>query len=239
MVTSGHLAPPTPSLRYRDCMADSVPIVVICGQVPTKAIGTDAFQEAPVSAIMGAVAKHVFLVTDPTRAGSHDAQRVRACKNRATGARGDRYCPRTCKTGRGSFRAQVSWHFPVIGIGCSRWSTTPLPTTPASASIPCWRSLERPLIYAGGGVINANASKAMRHFANAFGLPVTTTLMALGASDTTHPLSLHMLGMHGTAFANYAVEDCDFLIAIGGPLRRSSSRRSGTLRAEREAHRSL
>ncbi|MBT8098857.1 MAG: acetolactate synthase, large subunit, biosynthetic type, partial [Gammaproteobacteria bacterium] len=74
---------------------------------------------------------------------------------------------------------------------------------------------ERPLIYAGGGVINANATKAMRHFANAFGIPVTTTLMALGASDTTHPLALHMLGMHGIASANYAVEDCDFLIAVG------------------------
>ncbi len=55
----------------------------------------------------------------------------------------------------------------------------------------------------------------MRHFASAYGIPVTTTLMALGASDTTHPLALHMLGMHGIASANYAVEDCDFLIAIG------------------------
>ena len=74
---------------------------------------------------------------------------------------------------------------------------------------------ERPLIYAGGGVINANATKPMRRFANEYGIPVTTTLMALGASDTTHPLALHMLGMHGIASANYAVEDCDFLIAIG------------------------
>jgi acetolactate synthase-1/2/3 large subunit len=74
---------------------------------------------------------------------------------------------------------------------------------------------ERPLIYAGGGVINGNATKAMRNLANRYGIPVATTLMGLGASDTQHPLSLHMLGMHGMAFANYAVEDCDFLIAIG------------------------
>ena len=73
----------------------------------------------------------------------------------------------------------------------------------------------RPLIYAGGGVINANATKAMRRLASEYGIPVTTTLMALGASDTTHPLALHMLGMHGIASANYAVEDCDFLIAVG------------------------
>jgi acetolactate synthase-1/2/3 large subunit len=91
---------------------------------------------------------------------------------------------------------------------------------------------ERPLIYAGGGVINGNAAKAMRHLANAYKIPVATTLMALGASDTTHPLSLHMLGMHGMAFANYAVDDCDFLIAIGDRLDDrvagvSASRRTG------------
>src|SRR4029077_5186763 len=74
---------------------------------------------------------------------------------------------------------------------------------------------KRPLIYAGGGVIAANASRALRDFASAFGIPVRTTLMGVGACDTADPLSLHMLGMHGTAYANYAVDDCDFLIAIG------------------------
>ncbi|MCL2725970.1 MAG: hypothetical protein FWD69_16215 [Polyangiaceae bacterium] len=74
---------------------------------------------------------------------------------------------------------------------------------------------ERPLLYVGGGVIAAEASAALRQFANTFGIPVTTTLMGLGAVDTTQPLSLHMLGMHGTAYANYAVEDCDFLFAVG------------------------
>ena len=74
---------------------------------------------------------------------------------------------------------------------------------------------KKPLIYAGGGVINANATNELREFANCYGIPIATTLMALGASDTTKLLSLHMLGMHGTASANYAVEDCDFLITIG------------------------
>jgi acetolactate synthase-1/2/3 large subunit len=73
----------------------------------------------------------------------------------------------------------------------------------------------RPLIYAGGGVIAASAAPALRAFVDAFGVPVTTTLMGLGAIDTTEPLALHMLGMHGTAYANYAVEDCDFLLALG------------------------
>jgi len=73
----------------------------------------------------------------------------------------------------------------------------------------------RPLIYAGGGVINGNAASALTEFATTFGVPVVTTLMGIGALDTTHALSLRMLGMHGAAFANYAVDDCDFLIAVG------------------------
>jgi acetolactate synthase-1/2/3 large subunit len=74
---------------------------------------------------------------------------------------------------------------------------------------------ERPLIYAGGGVIHAEASRQLRAFAEEFRIPVVTTLMGIGAVDTTHPLALHMLGMHGTAYANYAVDDCDFLICMG------------------------
>jgi acetolactate synthase-1/2/3 large subunit len=74
---------------------------------------------------------------------------------------------------------------------------------------------ERPLIYAGGGVNNGNAAAELRAFAERFGIPVVTTLMGIGAMDTTSELSLHMLGMHGTAYANYAVEDCDFLFAVG------------------------
>jgi acetolactate synthase-1/2/3 large subunit len=74
---------------------------------------------------------------------------------------------------------------------------------------------ERPLIYAGGGVIQSGGSEAMRAFANDFGIPVVTTLMGIGAFDTTSPLSMRMLGMHGAAFANYAVDDCDFLLCLG------------------------
>src|SRR5690606_8394207 len=73
----------------------------------------------------------------------------------------------------------------------------------------------RPLIYAGGGVVLANAAAELRELSTLLGIPVVTTLMGIGAVDTPAPLSLRMLGMHGTAFANYAVEDCDFLIALG------------------------
>ena len=89
---------------------------------------------------------------------------------------------------------------------------------------------ERPLIYAGGGVIHSNASEVLRRFATELELPVVTTLMGIGAIDTTDPLSLRMLGMHGTAFANYAVDDCDFLIAVGA---RFDDRVAGARRASR------
>ena len=77
------------------------------------------------------------------------------------------------------------------------------------------REAKRPLIYAGGGVVNAGAATPLTEFAVSFGIPVVTTLMGIGAFDTTHPLSMRMLGMHGHAFANYAVDDCDFLICVG------------------------
>jgi acetolactate synthase-1/2/3 large subunit len=213
MVTSGPGATNTVT-PVRDCMADSVPIVVICGQVPTHAIGTDAFQEAPVSAIMGAVAKHVFLVTDPTKL---EATMRSAFELARTGRPGPVVVdiPKDVQNWEGEFVGAGT--LPLTGYR-ARLQAVVDNRISDDACERLYRMLaesERPLIYAGGGVINGNATKAMRHFASEYGIPVATTLMALGASDTTHPLSLHMLGMHGTAFANYAVEDCDMLIAIG------------------------
>ena len=213
IVTSGPGATNTVT-PVRDCMADSVPIVVICGQVPRPAIGTDAFQEAPVAAIMGAVAKHVFLITDPERI---EATIRSAFMLARTGRPGPVVVdiPKDIQNWEGNYQGQGELPLPgyrrrldavinnrVSGESCERF-------------FEMLAKSERPLIYAGGGVINANATKPMRRLANEYGIPVTTTLMALGASDTTHPLALHMLGMHGIASANYAVEDCDFLIAIG------------------------
>ena len=213
MVTSGPGATNTVT-PVRDCMADSVPIVVICGQVPTAAIGSDAFQEAPVSAIMGAVAKHVFLVTDPERL----EETVRSAFELArTGRPGPVVIdiPKDVQNWEGAFKGTGT--LPLPGYR-RRLQAVVDNTLEDEACDRFYRMLvesDRPLIYAGGGVINADATKPMRRLANEFGIPVTTTLMALGASDTTHPLALHMLGMHGIASANYAVEDCDFLIAIG------------------------
>jgi acetolactate synthase-1/2/3 large subunit len=213
VVTSGPGATNTVT-PVRDCMADSVPIVVICGQVPTNAIGTDAFQEAPVSAIMGAVAKHVFLVTDPERL---EATVRTAFELARTGRPGPVVVdiPKDVQNWEGEFAG--SGHLPLTGYR-NRWHAIVENRLTDDACMRFYAMLaeaERPLIYAGGGVINGDATNAMRRFAGTYGIPVATTLMALGASDTGHPLSLHMLGMHGAAFANYAVEDCDFLIAVG------------------------
>jgi acetolactate synthase I/II/III large subunit len=213
IVTSGPGATNTVT-PIRDSMADSVPMVLICGQVPRAAIGTDAFQEAPVSAIMGAVAKHVFLVTDPDLL----EETVRSAFDLArTGRPGPVVVdiPKDVQNWQGAFKGHGV--LPLHGYRHRLKAVTEnrLSDDACERFYTMLSGSERPLMYAGGGVINADASKALRRFANAYGIPVTTTLMALGASDTQHPLALHMLGMHGVASANYAVEDSDFLIAIG------------------------
>ncbi len=213
LVTSGPGATNTVT-PVRDSMADSVPIVVICGQVPTAAIGTDAFQEAPVAAIMGSVAKHVFLVTDAEKL----EETVRSAFELArTGRPGPVVIdiPKDIQNWEGPFKGAGTLPLHGYRRRLAKVEENILSDAACERFFTMLSESDRPLIYAGGGVINANATKAMRRFANEYGVPVTTTLMALGASDTTHPLALHMLGMHGIASANYAVEDCDFLIAAG------------------------
>ena len=213
MVTSGPGATNTVT-PVRDSMADSVPLVVICGQVPTVAIGTDAFQEATVTAIMGAVAKHVFLVTDATQLEESVRSAFDLARTGRPGPVGIDI-PKDIQNWEGAFKGHGM--LPLHGYRRRLRAITEnkLSDDACERFYTMLSESERPLIYAGGGVVNANASKAMRQFAKEYGVPVATTLMALGASDTNHPLALHMLGMHGVASANYAVEDCDFLIAIG------------------------
>ena len=198
----------------RDSMADSVPIVVICGQVPTTAIGTDAFQEAPVPSIMGAVAKHVFLVTDPAKL---EATVRTAFEIARTGRPGPVVLdvPKDVQNWKGVFRGTGS--LPVAGYRqrMNRLEQSKVPEAACADFFAALGVAKRPLIYAGGGVINGNAAQALREFSGEFQIPVVTTLMGIGAVDTMHPLSMRMLGMHGAAFANYAVDDCDCLLALG------------------------
>ncbi len=213
MVTSGPGATNmvTP---IRDCMADSVPVVMICGQVPTGAIGSDAFQEAPVPSIMGSVAKHVFLVTDPARL---EATIRTAFEIARTGRPGPVVVdvPKDVQNWKGTFHGAVRLPVPGYRQRLARLHGSKLGPEACDEFFRMLGAAHRPLIYAGGGVINGGAAQALREFAQTFQVPVVTTLMGIGAVDTTDRLALRMLGMHGAAFANYAVEDCDLLIAVG------------------------
>ena len=213
MVTSGPGATNmvTP---IRDSMADSVPIVVICGQVPTGAIGSDAFQEAPVPSIMGSVAKHIFLVTDPARL---EATVRTAFEIARTGRPGPVVIdiPKDVQNWKGTFHGTCRLPVPGYRQRLARLHASQLDARDCEEFFRMLGEAHRPLLYAGGGVINGGAAKALREFAQAFRIPVVTTLMGIGAIDTRDPLSMRMLGMHGAAFANYAVEDCDLLIAVG------------------------
>jgi len=213
VVTSGPGATNTVT-PVRDAMADSIPLVVICGQVPTAAIGTDAFQEAPVSSIMASCAKHVFLVTDARKL---EATLRTAFEIARSGRPGPVVVdiPKDVQNTEIVFEGTGSLPVPGYRARLEAIESAHLDRPSCAKFFELLWEAKRPLIYAGGGVIAANASRALRDFAQAFGIPVTTTLMGIGAVDTTEPLSLHMLGMHGTAYANYAVEDCDFLIAVG------------------------
>ena len=213
IVTSGPGATNTVT-PVRDSMADSVPIVVVCGQVARASIGTDAFQEAPVPSIMGSVAKHIFLVTDPTRL---EATMRTAFEIARTGRPGPVVVdiPKDVQNWEGVFHGGGMLPIPGYRRRMNELSNRTLDDLEASKFFEMLGEAKRPLIYAGGGVINANGAVALSEFAETFGIPVVTTLMGIGAIDTTHRLAMRMLGMHGTAFANYAVEDADFLIAVG------------------------
>src|SRR5688572_29890612 len=199
----------------RDCMADSIPMVVVCGQVSRAAIGSDAFQEAPIVSVMGAVAKHVFLVTEPEKLEGI----IRAAFELArTGRPGPVVVdiPKDVQNWQGVFAGSgVAASIRVYQKRMQQLTSRRVPEAQLESFFALLAKARRPLIYAGGGVVHAGASSELREFAALMGIPVVTTLMGIGVVDTQAPLSMRMLGMHGAAFANYAVEDCDFVIALG------------------------
>ncbi|PPT08770.1 Acetolactate synthase large subunit [Geitlerinema sp. FC II] len=189
---------------------DSIPMVVVTGQVPRNAIGTDAFQETDIFGITLPVVKHSYVVRDPA-----DMARIVA------------EAFHIASTGRPG---------PVLidvpkDVGLAECDYVPI--EPGSLKLPGYRptvkgnprqieqaialirNAERPLMYVGGGAIAAGAHAELLELAEYFQIPVTTTLMGKGAFDEQHPLSVGMLGMHGTAYANFAVSECDLLLAIG------------------------
>ncbi|MFM9111279.1 MAG: biosynthetic-type acetolactate synthase large subunit [Prochlorococcaceae cyanobacterium] len=189
---------------------DSVPLVVITGQVPRAAIGTDAFQETDIFGITLPIVKHSWVVRDP-----RDIARIvaEAFLIAASGRPGPVLIDVPKDVG-----AELFDYVPVepgnaIPPG---FKPTPLPAPAAiSQALQLIRQARRPLLYVGGGAIAAAAHAEVAALAERFSLPVTTTLMGKGAFDEHHALSVGMLGMHGTAYANFAVTECDLLIAVG------------------------
>jgi acetolactate synthase-1/2/3 large subunit len=185
-------------------------MVVITGQVPRAAIGTDAFQETDIFGITLPIVKHSWVVRDPA-----DIARIvaEAFLIAASGRPGPVLIDVPKDVGAELF------HYVPVEPGSSvpagfRPHPDPDPAAIAAA-LELIRSARRPLLYVGGGAISSGAHDQVRALAERFGLPVTTTLMGKGAFDEHHPLSVGMLGMHGTAYANFAVTECDLLIAAG------------------------
>ena len=189
---------------------DSVPMVVITGQVPRPAIGTDAFQETDIFGITLPIVKHSWVVRDPADLGAIVAQ---AFLIAASGRPGPVLIDVPKDVGQELFDYVPVEPGSVIPAGFRQ----PEPPDEAAiiAALDLIESAHRPLFYVGGGAISAGAHDSLRILAERFQLPVTTTLMGKGAFDENAPLSVGMLGMHGTAYANFAVTECDLLIAVG------------------------
>jgi acetolactate synthase-1/2/3 large subunit len=213
LVTSGPGAT-NATTPIRDCMADSVPVVMISGQVARPSIGTDAFQEAPVFNLMSSCAKHVFLIED-------EAELETTIRTAFHIARSGRPGPVVIDIPKDVQNHETEFHgaglLPLRGYQqrLDAIKDAHLPKEEVEAFFALFKAAKRPLLYVGGGVITGNAGAVLNEFARRFQVPAVTTLMGIGAMDTQDDLCLNMLGMHGTAYANYAVLDCDLLIAVG------------------------
>jgi len=187
---------------------DSTPIVIITGQVPTPLIGTDAFQEVDTVGITRSCVKHNYLVRDVRDLGPivHEAFYL-ARSGRPGPVVID--IPKDVSAARASYSRLKNISFPCID---RRLPPDPRSVSQAVAAI---MKAERPVFYVGGGIVNSGAADALLGLAEELQLPVTPTLMGLGGFPSAHPLSLNMLGMHGTYAANMAVAESDLLIAVG------------------------
>ena len=192
-----------------DAILDSIPIVAITGQVPTSAIGTDAFQESDIMGITMPIVKHSFQVRDV-----NDIPRV--VKEAFYIANSGRPGPVLIDVPRDISQAPMKkFEYPksvsIKGYNPDRKTDD----GDCSAAAEMINAAKKPILYVGGGVVNTGAHKELLALAEKSDIPVTTTLMGRGAIPDRHPLSLNMLGMHGTAYANWAVRDADLLIAVG------------------------
>jgi len=187
---------------------DSIPIVVFTGQVPTMLIGNDAFQEADIVGITRPCTKHNYLVREVKEIAA-------TIKEAFYIARSGRPGPVLVDLPKDVLRESAVFHYPEQLTMRSYRPTYKGNKRQIVRAMEEIALAKKPVIIAGGGVILSNASKELASFARKLSIPVTATLMGLGGFPATDPLSLGMLGMHGTYCANMAVTSCDLLIAIG------------------------
>jgi len=187
---------------------DSIPIVALTGQVPTANIGNDAFQEADTTGITRPVTKHNFIVKNP-----NDLPLI--MKNAFYIATTGRTGPVLVDIPKDITTAEIEFEYPEKVKIPGYNPTLKGNIRQIKRVMETIKNARRPLIYAGGGIIASGASEELKKFVKITGIPVTLTLMGLGAFPGTEPEFLGMLGMHGTKTANYAVNRCDLLIAIG------------------------
>ena len=187
---------------------DSVPMVVITGQVPLSQIGTDAFQEADMTGICRAATKHSFLVKSADEIPETVAQAFYIASHGKPGPVVIDI-PRNCQTDLTSATYPERVSLRAYHPECSAT------TREVNRLAKLLNEAKRPVIYAGGGVIAADAAGDVTALAKKAQIPVATTLMGLGAFDEADPLALGMAGMYGTAAANRAIDGCDLLLALG------------------------
>ena len=207
LVTSGPGATNTVT-GITNAMMDSIPMVIFTGQVPSNMIGNDAFQEADIVGITRPITKHSYLVKDVNQLGDVIKE---AFQIAASGRPGPVLVdlPKDMLFTKGIY--QPSKKVQVQGFGKKAMGNRDQIERAAELI----RQAERPLLYVGGGAIMGNAHEEVIKLARKTNTPVTTTIMGLGAFPESDPLSLGMLGMHGTWCANMAVQECDVLVAIG------------------------
>jgi len=193
-----------------DALLDSIPMVVITGQVPTHLIGTDAFQECDTVGITRSCTKHNWLVSDVNDLASilHEAFHV---------ARSGRPGPVVVDIPKDVQFANGTYVPPEHAPRRSKRIVRSVDRNRINEALDLMARAKRPIFYTGGGIINAgpSASEALCELARATGFPVTSTLMGLGAFPASDPQWLGMLGMHGSWEANHAMHDCDVMICVG------------------------
>ncbi|MBI1312960.1 biosynthetic-type acetolactate synthase large subunit [bacterium] len=207
-----------------DAKMDSVPLIAITGQVPQAVIGTDAFQETPIVEICRSITKHYYMITaddytDPESVRKALLSIPRIVKEAFFVAKTGRPGPVLIDFPKNIQLAEISEDEldfdPTMRLPGYRPLTRKAAPEQIKQVIAAIRRSRKPILYVGGGVINSDAADDLTAFARKARIPVTTTVMGLGAFPGDDPQSLHMLGMHGTVYANKAIDQADLLLAFG------------------------